>query len=317
MKAMFWLTFLTIGLAISLEASARAQDLESRFRKDAPAGWKLLKKKHRQTTYNWVDARLSDSKKMERTVSGSCSYRSDNFLVTVNRRDGTTSVFGGNEIYNFSVKRSSVDEPWTLSKFGPREDISFQADDNEHSVMNRVPWTVDQIPCLDLVAASSFVVESIIEKPDGIVEVEFSVDPIRDAQNRPGLTSGKIAFLPGMEWAISSYEVKLTRDNTAEPVIVVASVGYGTSQEDYISLEHVDYEVRWKSKGQLRSNKWQREIDSEYCDDAIDSFKLSAFGLEEPEMFSGKRNSNWLMYTAGFACLILAVLLSSRFFKKQ
>lgn len=301
--------------AVSLvpDGEVYAQDLESRFRKEAPIGWKLLREKHRQTIYRWDESRSSDGKEMKRTVSGSNAYRGDNFLITVKKQDGTT-VYGGNEIYNFSVRRRSEDDPWLLIGFGQREKVSLQADELEYGALIRVPWALDLVPCLDLIGDPSFEIKSIIEKPDGVVELEFSVDPIGSSQIRPGLTSGRISFLPDDEWAISSYEVELTyKDASSEPVTLAASADYGPPQKDFINLRHVTYEMRWKSQGKLRSNRWETDIVSERSKEAKDSFRLSTFGLDAPEMLSGKRWSRWVIFIGGFASLFFAVLLVRMF----
>lgn len=292
-------------------------NLEERLRDEAPLGWKRIETKHGETRFDWKEKEIDNSQDEQKThtASGSNCYRGSNFVVLLGKTE-RSYVWAGNDRYLFTVTRNANDRPWTLGHFGPRAGASGLNGDVRYGVQCRVPWCIYDVPFYLLTADPSFKIETLTTESDGSVDLQFSVSPKNGDDRRAQLTSGRVLLLPEQDWAIKAYEATLTRPSHPKDstINVLASVVYGPKEETYLNIKHVEYELRWHSGGKDRSDKWKSEVESQHCDEPLDSFFLASYGLSEPALLGDRTKSRpwvWLNIIAIF-CMLVALILRSR-----
>lgn len=297
---------------------AEGSGMEARLREEAPLAWKRLEAKHDQTCFNWTQTSTKNArgKHTVRRKSGSDCYRGKDFQIRL-REDGAVEeeVRGGNDRYLFTVTRSSDDSSWQLRHFAPRADNS-----GRNGFQTRLPWCIVDVPLSVLTADPSFKVESLVEKPDGSVDLRFSVNPqnINTDERTPDVTSGHVVLLPERDWAISAYEAKLTHPTKPDtpPVFFSASVVYGPEEDSFLNVVHTTYEFHWQADEGQRVTTCERDLKCQHSDLPVDSFTLAAFDVPEPALLSeaSPRSRPWLLWLniAGIVCLLVALILRSR-----
>lgn len=292
--------------------------LEARLRKEAPQAWKRLESKHRETHFDWKETATDNSRDEQEvhSTSGSNCYRGDLFLIRLKENGiAGTKVWGGNDRYLFKVTTKSDDQPWSLGHFGSRGDDAHNGDLTRGG-QTRLPWCIFDVPCDVLLADPSFKIQSLEKKPDGSVDLRFSVSP-NELDRNLHITSGRVLFLPDRDWAISEYEANLTRPTLPKdpPVIVSASVVYGPEDERFLNIKHTRYELLWKSRGKQRGDRWERDVKCQHCDEPVESFSLASFRVPEPALPSetSVRSRPWLwLNVVAIVCLLVAIILRSR-----
>jgi hypothetical protein len=300
-------------VSTSFGQEAAQSALDSRLREEAPAAWKRLESKCRQTHCDWKETRIDDSrdKQTVTALSGSDCFRGEDFVVRLEYKKARPEASGGNDRYLFTVQKSRDDGSWALADFGPRKD-----DSDMYGEVRKVrfPWCIYNTPAYLLMADPTFRIQSLQKNQDASIDVQFSVSPHSDDIRFPEVTSGRVVLLPDRDWAISEYELHPTRKTKPEyaPVDVSAKATYGPEEGTFINLTHTALEQRWQSDGKQRKIRWETDLTCQHCDEPAESFTLAAFGLPEPALPS-ERKRIWLwLNIAAVALLMVAFILRSR-----
>ncbi len=206
-----------------------------------------------------------------------------------------------NEHYAFIVKQASADAEWTLDAFGkPGEDVYAYVNRHmkifEYTTCFRGVLLMD-CPLLELTQNTGFVVLSSSEDR-GLTKVEFRFDVPKDKRTSLGLPlsamEGVVWLDPSHQWRLDSFNLRVAGGTERQtkckygPDSRLIVTGREFHTGDFVETAKVnDY-----------------SFDDRF---AAKEFRLSAFGLPEPEGIETPSNRFWYWYWGVAGILLLFV----------
>ena len=226
-----------------------------------------------------------------------------NSFVVLETRGERQRAFGRNPQYDFILQRPNLQSEWVISRLPTNDEILDYA--GGHLSNLRIYSSIETQRLLDVLPDSGV---EVTKTDEGLIRLNF--DTVRPTTLRRHITKGRVDLDPTLRFAVVGFDCAIAVDD--ELGFAKGSCLY---DETKLDLTPVARNVLLSVSQEFRSIDARVDVEFEafeYVDIAPERFKLTSFGLAEPDLSNGG-----LRWVSGLIIVVVMLFFAVRFLRKE
>lgn len=228
-------------------------------------------------------------------------------------RKPTDKAEGFNDKYAFSITKPETSQAWRIDEISLDWKEVARDTNDPHGIMQEteVMVRVNSIELEKLVSREDFKVKRISKsQADGYETVEIEFTTIHDKKQEPffPIQSGKIVLLPKHKWCVKQAHLDCKFLGSDTDIDCVSEYRVSKGGQYLVPTKHTISQTNKELDG--KTTKVIRTLAFMHMEDGFsrdEEFRLSAFGLPEPENI--RFDSQYPWYYWGIASAVILLLL--------